>query len=278
MLNVRLSSNGAAKMMEHYRAMIGSQYDVHATSTGELSIGIDCQNDSRSFIREHLDFLTDGAIERGDVGLECRRPSGNGRYWVKVQIRAMAASLAEELGLAPSLSHIGTQMVSDASVLQRLKDLSQTGVSWNLGEPRLVVELGAKARLLNGTEVVTGNEFDRQTGESKPHFKTVGLELEARVLDENQGFVRVALLTKMKTGSRQNSSKLSSNELETQVSLPLATESIIGISELVGEQDAAAGSKILSGIPIIGPLFTIKKEEFNQTVVVVSLEIESIGL
>ncbi len=278
-VEVNLTSDESQRMLRVYREKIGAGYDVHLTSGGEISVGILCSEASKTLLREHIDFLTSGAVDRGEIGLVCRRPTISQRFLIKFQLNAISNSTASEFGLNDPKSpnnRLGLIAEPPRSAVSILNDLKTSNRSKSLGEPSLIVDLGQKATLNSGSEIISGTEIDRQTGESKPHYKNLGLEIEAEILDQHEGIVRTRLLARMKSQALRNENRFSTQEISTEVSLKLGAEQILGTSQMSGDHHLSSNSNILAKIPIIGPLLEYQSKDQAVSTVVISAIVEVI--
>jgi hypothetical protein len=278
-VEVELTSEESQRMLQVFRDKIGNAYDVDLTTGGEISVGIPCTKDSKTLTREHIDFLTSGAVERGEIGLECKRPSTDQRFLVKFKLTAISNSDATDFGLIDprnSKNRLGVMNQSPTTALNFLSDIRTSNRSESLGEPALIVDLGQKAKLTSGSEIVSGTEIDRQTGESKPHYKNLGLEVEAEISDVREDVVRARLVGRMKSQSLRSENKFSIQEINTEVSLKLGKEQVLGSSQISGEHRLSTNSSILGRIPIIGPLLEYRSDDQALSTVVISILVERI--
>jgi len=201
--------------------------------------------------------------------LQEKGPELGRNFRLKGKVVLMDKEAMKQFGIEPGFS--GRLPLRVEAFSTKIHSMAKEQQAKIIGEPMIRLIPGIEATLNSGGEFQV--MYDTTENKTKEGWKTVGLQLTAKLLGFNEDYARVEFLFSLK--SRSSGTRILANGLSSVVDLKFGEEVLVGQSDMLTDINGQHSSFSLAHIPILGPIFRIREKEALETKLLVSLVIES---
>ncbi len=127
-----------------------------------------------------------------------------------------------------------------------------------IGEPVVYVGESDSSTVKSGGELQLSKNSGKHSGSNATVWKEYGMQMDASIVAVNSDKILTSIDFQLR--HRLNDGNLTLNQIKTKSFLKLNVLSLIGTAQLSSDDQDLTGVPILSSIPIIGPLFQLKKD------------------
>ena len=198
-------------------------------------------------------------------------------YKVRIKVVSFEQAVAKQLGfegLFDSVLRSSTMKITDI-LRKKIKLFELNKKVHVVAKPVLQVQSGYKSYTKTGGEIPF-YKVDHRYGVDKSLsliWKDYGLKVHFIITPSTKGNILLNYDMLLKSPSKSSRESFQSNQLKSQVRIPLNEEFLVGGLEYTTESEKTDGTFILKDLPIFSPFFKLSSNEGVATNLYLSFQV-----
>lgn len=197
-------------------------------------------------------------------------------YNATASIMLLSRDATEDLGLDilhQPMDALGRNMVLEPKLIDQLT-ASKMAI---IAQPTVRLRVGQTAKIASGGEFKVMFADERPEHSVREGWKRYGVELQFTLRQAAKDLLQVATELSLSSPQGSGQESLQSHKIASDLLLKLGEKQLVGLTDLYSQVEGERQRSLLSKLPILGPLFTVRSKSDGQRVLMYWLKVDALS-